>query len=289
VNTILVTGGAGRLGANLAYGLREKGNSVRVMDIPAADFSPFEEEEGFEVIRGDIRDSNMVKESVDGCSMVFHLAAILPPASENNRELTMSVNIEGTRTLADACRQAGPIPLMFSSSVSTYGDTTAEEPPVGVEHPQSALNIYPESKIKAERFLKEAGIPYAILRIAGIAVPAFLDPPDPWPFVPTQRVEFIALNDLVTALVNLVGNADAYGRTFNLSGGKSWQVLGEDYARRYCETLQISFESQKFYEQPGWLDWYDTVESQAALNYQNTSFDEFHAILKSAMEAALGE
>ena len=289
MNTILVTGGAGRLGANLAYDLREKGNAVRVMDIPAADFSPFEGEEQFEIIRGDIRDPNVVTESVDGCSMVFHLAAILPPASENNRDLTMSVNVDGTGTLADACRRAGPIPLMFSSSVSTYGDTAAEEPPVGVRHPQTALNIYPESKIKAERLVQNAGIPFTILRIAGIAVPAFLDPPDPWPFVPAQRVEFIALNDLVTALVNLVGNTGAHGKVFNLAGGKSWQVLGEEYARRYCETLQISFESQRFYEKPGWLDWYNTAESQTTLKYQNTSLDEFHAMLKSAMEAALEE
>ncbi|GAB4333331.1 MAG: NAD-dependent epimerase/dehydratase family protein [Candidatus Abyssubacteria bacterium] len=287
--TILVTGGAGRLGANTAYGLRERGHLVRVMDVEAADFSPFEEQEGFEVLKGDIRDADFLRKSAEGCSAVFHLAAILPPVSERDRVLTMSVNVEGTKVVIDACRHAGSIPLIFSSSVSTYGDTSKEQPPITTDHRQRALNFYPESKITAEKLVKEAGIPYTILRIAGIAVPAFLDPPDPWPFTPEQRVEFVALNDLVTALVNLVDNKVAVGKTYNLGGGKSWQVLGREYARRYCETLDISFESQRFYETPGWLDWYDTTESQAVLNYQNTSFDRFHEMLRSAMESALGE
>jgi nucleoside-diphosphate-sugar epimerase len=289
VATILVTGGAGRLGANTAYGLREKGHHVRVMDIKTADFSPFEDQEGFEVIKGDIRDAALLKESAAGCSAVFHLAAILPPVSEKDRSLTMSVNVDGTKAVIEACRQAGSIPLIFSSSVSTYGDTSKEQPPIRTDHAQKALNFYPESKISAEKLVKESGIPFTVLRIAGIAVPAFLDPPDPWPFTPGQRVEFVALNDLVTALVNLVDNKRAVGKVFNLGGGKSWQVLGREYARRYCETLDISFESQNFYKKPGWLDWYDTTESQEALNYQNTSFDRFHEMLKSAMDAALGE
>jgi nucleoside-diphosphate-sugar epimerase len=284
-----VTGGAGRLGANLSYGLRAKGHRVRVMDIEAADFSPFEGEDGFEVLKGDIRNFSLVKNGADGCACVYHLAALLPPVSERDRAQTMSINVDGTSIVLKACEQAGSIPIMFSSSVSTYGDTSNEAPPVRIGHIQHALNIYPESKIQSEKLVRESGLPYTILRIAGIAVPAFLDPPDPWPFMPKQRVEFIAQGDLVTALVNLVDNRKAHGKTFNLAGGPSWQMLGEDYARRYCQTLEISFESQKFLEKPGWLDWYDTAESQEVLRYQNTSFDAFHKMLRAAMDAALEE
>jgi UDP-glucose 4-epimerase len=287
--TTLVTGGAGRLGANLAYGLRSKGHLVRVMDIEKADFSPFEGEEGFEILKGDIRNYSLIKKGVEGSSAVFHLAALLPPISERNRQETMSINVDGTTIVLKACQETGSMPFVLSSSVSTYGDTSKEEPPIRTDHIQRALNIYPESKIQAEKLVRESGIPFTILRIAGIAVPAFLDPPEPWPFMSDQRVEFIALGDLVTALVNLVDNQEARGKTFNLAGGPSWQMLGEEYARRYCQTLEISFESQKFLDRPGWLDWYDTTESQAVLNYQNTTFDEFHKQLRAAMEAALEE
>jgi nucleoside-diphosphate-sugar epimerase len=289
VAAILVTGGAGRLGANLAYGLRDKGHRVRVMDIAVADFSPFEGEEGFEVIKGDIRNYSLVRKSIEGCSAIFHLAALLPPVSERDKAETMSINVDGTNIVLKASSEAGSVPIMFSSSVSTYGDTSKEAPPIRANHIQQALNIYPESKIAAEKLVRDSGLRYTILRIAGIAVPAFLDPPDPWPFLAEQRVEFIALNDLVTALVNLVDNKAAHGKTFNLAGGPSWQMLGKEYAGRYCETLDISFASQKFLDRPGWLDWYDTAESEAVLKYQNTSFDDFHKTLRSAMEAALGE
>jgi nucleoside-diphosphate-sugar epimerase len=200
----------------------------------------------------------------------------------------MGVNVDGTKTVIHACEAAGSIPLIFSSSVSTYGDTSGENPPIKADHPQRALNIYPESKITAEKLVKESGLPHVILRIAGIAVPAFLDPPEPWPFMPEQRVEFVALNDLVAAMINLAGNSAAHGKVFNLAGGTSWQVSGKEYARRYCETLEIAFDVQTYYDRPGWLDWYDTAESQAILEYQNTSFDDFHAMLRAAMEDALG-
>jgi UDP-N-acetylenolpyruvoylglucosamine reductase len=94
----------------------------------------------------------------------------LPPASEASRERTFAINVEGTSTILRAMA-AGTTDavLVFSSSVSTYGDTRAEPPPVGVAHPQRALDIYAESKIASEGRIRESSVDAVILRIAGIS------------------------------------------------------------------------------------------------------------------------
>src|SRR5262249_62398970 len=89
--------------------------------------------------------------------------------------------------------------LVFSSSVSTYGVTTAEAPPVRVDHPQNALDIYAESKIASERLVRQSHLPAVGLRIAGIAVPALQEPPPVGPFTAEQRLEMGHREARVTA------------------------------------------------------------------------------------------
>lgn len=285
---VLITGGAGSLGLRLSLALCERGYQVNVFDLPQCDYQWAEGRENVRVIKGDIRDDQAVEEALAGIDTVMHLAALLPPNSERNRERTWEINVGGTQVVLEACRrQKEPPHLLFASSVSTYGDTSREEPPVRVTRSQRPLDIYGESKVAAEGLILPSALPYTILRISGIAVPAFLDPPEVWPFTAQQRIEFIAVGDLVTCLVSLVGRREAYGKALNIAGGPSWQVSGEEYVRRFCETMELPAEEACFSDQPGWLDWYDTAESQALLSYQGTSLDRFHQLLRSAVEEAL--
>ncbi len=163
-----------------------------------------------------------------GICIVVHLAALLPPSSERNRELTFAVNVEGSLRLADALRQSNPrAALVFTSSVSTYGDTMNQKLPVTVEHSQQALDIYAESKIAAEKSLKESYPNVIILRISGISVPSVQSPPDIWPFMADQRIEFVHRGDVVTAICAAVSNEAAKGKVFNVAGGSTWRTVGK--------------------------------------------------------------
>lgn len=285
---VLITGGAGSLGLRLSLSLCERGHRVSVFDLPQCDYQWAEGRESVRVIKGDIRDAQAIEEALSGIDTVMHLAALLPPNSERNRERTREINVGGTQVVLEACRrQKEPPHLVFASSVSTYGNTSQEEPPIRVSRPQRPLDIYGESKVAAEGLILPSAMPYTILRISGIAVPAFLDPPEVWPFTAEQRIEFIAVGDLVTCLVSLVGKREAYGKVLNIAGGPSWQVSGKEHVRRYCETMELPLEEACFSERAGWLDWYDTVESQALLGYQETSLDRFHQLLRAAVEEAL--
>ena len=288
---MLVTGGAGSVGRRVVDRLVGSGRSVRVLDLPAMDFAGLEGRPGVEVVRGDITDADGVRRAVDGTGAVLHLGAVLPPNSERDRDLTLRVNVGGTRNLADAMERLNPGGrLVFTSSISTYGDTSLEEPPIHVTRGQSAIDIYAESKIEGERLVRESSLTNTVvLRIAGIVVPAFLEPPDPWPFMEDQRVEMVHRDDASDALFASVSTPDAGGRVFNVGGGPTWQLRGCDYVRDFYEVMGAPVELATYRETPGWVDWYDTEESQRVLRYQNRSYEDYLGEMRAVIQAMMEE
>jgi nucleoside-diphosphate-sugar epimerase len=265
---------------------------VRVFDLPVCDFTGLEGEVGIEVVKGDITDPATVEGAVHGVSAVLHLAALLPPVSERNRERTFAINVQGTAHIIQAMeRGAGEAVLVFSSSVSTYGDTTAETPPVRVEHPQTALDIYAESKIAGERLLRQASIDAVVLRIAGVTVPELQEPPEVWPFTAEQRLEMVHRDDVVTALYKALVTPAVRGKTLNIAGGPTWQTTGRQYVADQYDLLGVPLDLAVFrgIDKPGWVDWYDTEESQRLLDYQQHTYPSYLDTLRQEVERMLAE
>ncbi len=289
---ILITGGAGSVGRLLVARCRADGHAVRVFDLPACDFTGLEGESAIEIIKGDITASSTVATAVQGTSAVLHLAAILPPVSEANRERTFSVNVEGTANIVRAIEGGAPqAVLVFSSSVSTYGDTTADTPPVSVHHSQTELDIYAASKIAAERLIRNASVHAVILRIAGIAVPELQEPPEVWPFTAEQRLEMVHRDDVVTALYKALITPEARGNTLNIAGGATWQSTGQQYVEDLYELLGVPIELAAFRgpDQPGWVDWYHTDVSEQLLHYQQQPYPTYLDTIRQEVERLLEE
>ena len=287
---VLITGGAGSVGRQLVEMLSKAGRQVRIFDLPMMDFSGLESRDGIEIVRGDITDADGVRSAVDGADAVLHLAALLPPNSERDRDVTFRVNVGGTQNIITAMESVNPgARLVFTSSISTYGDTSAEEPPIPVDHSQSAIDIYADSKIEGEKLIGESSLDNTVvLRIAPIAVPAFLEPPSPWPFMEDQRVEMVHRDDVADALFASSSAPDAGGKVFNIGGGPTWQIYGRDYVRDFLEVMGAPVEMATYRDAPGWVDWYDTEESQRVLGYQNRSYQyyigQMQAIIQEMME-----
>lgn len=282
---MLITGGAGSVGRQLAGMFLERGRPVRIFDLPFMDFSGLEDEDGVEVVKGDITDACSVTAAVSGVSGVLHLAAILPPNSENNREVTFRVNVDGTKNIVDGIKTSAPdASLVFTSSISTYGDTSSEDPPVTTDHCQRAIDVYADSKIAGEKIIMSSTVKYVILRIASIAVPAFLEPPEPWPFTAAQRVEMIHRDDVADALRNAVDSTEAVGKVFNIAGGTSWQLSGKNYVEDFFHVMGAPVDLAVYRETSGWNDWYDTEESQRILKYQNRSYEYYSDQMKAIVE-----
>lgn len=287
MSVALVTGAAGSVGREVVRGLVELGWSVLALDLPTCDLASLESQPGVAVVRSDLTIPSSLAD-VGPVDAVVHLAALLPPVSERDRNRTFLVNVEGTRRVLEACAAAtrwgsGP-QFVLASSVATYGDTRAEQLPVGVGHPQHPVDIYGESKVAAERLVVESGLPYTILRIAPVSIPAVLEPPEVWPFSAEQRVEFVARSDAVLALVASVGNSAAKGKIFNIAGGPSWRVVGRQYVANMYEILELDPQEARYYDGPSWFDWYDSTESEAILGYQRTPYQVFLEQLRRAVE-----
>jgi nucleoside-diphosphate-sugar epimerase len=278
---ILITGGAGNIGRELTRRSIAEGHQVVIFDIPQANYegldppaTRIEGLKGLTLVKGSVNDPDAVNAAVKGVDAVIHLAALMPDLCTDRQE-TMFVNVDGTKAVLNALdRQDRDIQFVYASSVSIYGWTIDETPPIKIGHRLAATDLYAESKIAAEKVLTASNIPYVILRLSGVVIPRFYDP-NPWQFLKYQRVEFVARDDVVTALYNATTHKNARNKVFNVAGGEKWRMIGRQWAEKHMETIGFSAEDAEYSEQPGWFDWYDTQEGQAVLGYQNTTPEMF--------------
>lgn len=127
---ILITGGAGFVGSHLADGLLAAGHSVRILDDLTPQVHPNCQRPGYlskdvELIVGDVRDPNLLREVLTGVDVIYHFAATVG-VGQSMYEIAryMSVNTQGTAELLQAMLDAKITPekLVVASSMSIYGE-----------------------------------------------------------------------------------------------------------------------------------------------------------------------
>ena len=82
-------------------------------------------------------------------------------------------------------------------------------------------------------------------------------------------------DDVVDALFASVDAPDVAGKVFNIAGGPTWRLTGRDYVEDFYEFVGASSSEAVYREDPGWMDWYDTAESQRSLGYQNRTYERY--------------
>ena len=268
--------------------LRNAGKLVRVFDLPSADFSPFDADSGVEVATGDITSSSDVAAAVAGVETLVHLAAILPPVSESNPQLTHHVNVEGTRVLLEGTGRLAPgARVVFSSSVSVHGRPAGPGRIVTAVDPMTPDDHYAHSKAESERLVRESGLDWIALRISGVAIPVFQEPPAEWPFRPDQQIEFVHRDDAVSALVSATGTSVPTGRTHIISGGPSWRMTGARYVEDFFRLVEVDPEEAVYQSEPGHFAWYDSADGQEQLSYQNNTYSDYLDQLRANIEELL--
>lgn len=122
---VLITGGAGFIGSNLADELIRQGAKVTIIDNLLTGFREnLEEIEGdFEFIEGDINDDTALTKAIDGVEVIFHEAALPSvPRSVENPEETHEVCVNGTFNLLVKAKNVSVRRLIYAASSSAYGD-----------------------------------------------------------------------------------------------------------------------------------------------------------------------
>ena len=119
MKNVLVTGGTGFIGSNLAIALAREGCNVRILRRPDSDLRAIGDA-NVEHCIGDVTDPTSVRRAMNGCDTVFHTAAIVS-YWRKERERMYAVNIGGTRNVVEACLQCGIRKLVHTSSVAAIG------------------------------------------------------------------------------------------------------------------------------------------------------------------------
>jgi len=173
IRTVLVTGGAGYVGAVLVPKLLDKGYRVKVLDLyiygehvlDAAKDNP-----SLEQIKGDIRNRALLERIIPGCDTVIHLACISnDPSFELDSALGRSINYDAFFDLVDVSKKSGVHRFIYASSSSVYG--IKEDENVTEDLPLEPLTDYSKYKALCEEVLlreREPGFVALVLRPATV-------------------------------------------------------------------------------------------------------------------------
>ena len=171
---VLVTGADGFIGSHLTEALVRMGCSVRAFVFYNSsgswgwlDDAPNEIKSALEVFPGDIRDAYRVQKAMEGCDIVFHLAALVAiPYSYYSPESYVDTNVKGTLNILQAAQMLEPERIVQTSTSEVYG--SAQVVPIPETHPLRAQSPYAASKIGADQlalsFCRSFALPVSVIR-----------------------------------------------------------------------------------------------------------------------------
>ena len=171
---VLVTGADGFIGSHLTEALVRKGYDVRAFVFYNSfnswgwlDQCDSDVKGQFELFAGDIRDSHAVRYTMEVCTVVLHLAAMISiPYSYHSPDTYVDTNIKGTLNVLQAAQDLGVSKVIHTSTSEVYG--TARFVPITEDHPLVAQSPYSASKIGADQlavsYYNSFNTPICILR-----------------------------------------------------------------------------------------------------------------------------
>ena len=223
--TILVTGATGFLGGALAKRLASEGATVKALARRPDRDRYIKDVPGIEIVSGDITDAAQMETVMQGCDLVFHVAAAL----SGNLNFQRNVNVAGTRNVARAAATASVERFIHVSTIAVYGHPITGT--ITEDTPFTDGNVpYNVSKGKAEIALQgvadDHSLAYSIIRpgmIYGSRSSAWTHTmfrvakrrPTMWIGDGSGTVPLIFVDDVVDMMLLLATHPQATGEAFN--------------------------------------------------------------------------
>jgi nucleoside-diphosphate-sugar epimerase len=202
LNRIYITGGAGYVGAVLVPKLLDEGHHVTVLDLMIYGEDVIQAHPNLTLIKGDIRDQALLKQTITGHDAVIHLACISnDPSFELNPNLGKSINLDAFEPLVQISQHAGVKRFVYASSSSVYG--VKEERDVHEGMSLEPLTDYSKFKADCEKILTRYQSPeFTTVTIRPATVCGYS---------PRQRLDVV---------VNILTNLAFHKREISVFGGK---------------------------------------------------------------------
>ena len=173
--SVMVTGATGFIGNRIVRKLVERGEEVVCFDLapPRANLQPYMDRLQF--YRGDIMQMPHLLDAVNTHQVdrIIHMAALLPPDTEERPHFGMLVNIQGTNNIFEVSRWTGVQRVVYASSIATFGvQETFGERPVNEDDLSAPVNVYGMTKaandFAAGKYVDRYGLDIVGIRICTV-------------------------------------------------------------------------------------------------------------------------
>lgn len=240
---ILVTGATGSIGYVLVKRISETGQSIRVVVRNPDRAANLRSMPNVEIVLGDLRRPDSLRDCAEGCSLVYHCAAKL---SSPDWAGSYATNVAGTQAVINEAQRAGVKRLIYTSTIGVYGLSKAEN--ITEETPWAKHNLpYFITKQEAERIVWQAvdQLPITIARLGDVMGPGQYT----WTINPIQKMNRglfqppldsesgflnpVYIDNLVDALLLMGVHPAAPGQIFNVVDGTP--IRAGDYFRRLAQ------------------------------------------------------
>lgn len=251
---VAVTGGAGYCGSRLVPQLLSMGYQVTVLDTFWFDCHLPTDNTNLRIVKGDIRDFQLLQKTFQDQEVVINLACISNDASfELDEDLSTSVNLHAFEPMVVAAKDAGVKRFIYASSSSVYG--VSDEADVTEEHPLVPLTLYNKYKGMCEPLLLKhttedfTGVIFRPATICG--------------FSPRQRLDLS---------VNILTNLAINKRKITVFGGS--QMRPNLHIQDYCDVLKLLLTANS-----------SKIQNQIFnVGYQNLTITQIAEIVKRVVE-----
>lgn len=228
METVLVTGGKGFLGSHLVSQLQAEGKNVRILARP---HHQTPEDEGKDIIWGDIRDPEAVDKAVAGVEYVIHVVSNFRQGGSDEK-VAYATNVDGTINLLKAAQKHGVKHLIHCSTIGVHG--TVLEIPANENTDFNPTDLYQETKLIAEQkvweFHKETGLPITVIRPISLFGPGDLRMLKLFKMIQQGKFFIVGkgevlfhpayIDDVVRGFMMCLNNDKAIGETFIIGGDK---------------------------------------------------------------------
>ena len=214
---ILITGGAGYVGAVLTPYLLNKGHKITVIDLMIYGEKVLDKNPNLRIIKGDIRDTSLLERELPNHDIVIHLACISnDPSFELNPKLGRSINLDAFTPLVEIAKKNLVKRFIYASTSSVYG--IKKEIDVDETMSLEPLTDYSKYKVDCEVILKKY--------ISEDFTPIIIRPATVCGYSPRQRLDVV---------VNILTNLAYHKRSVSVFGGKQLRpnIHIEDMAKAY--------------------------------------------------------
>ena len=246
MSDVLVTGASGFIGSHLVRRCMQDGYRVRAL-VRRGNAPAWMQQQGVEVVDGDLRDPRAVGRAVEGCGLVFHAAALTSDWGDPRN--FADINVGGTLNIAEAALRSGVRRFVYVSTYEVFDHVHFER--LDESMPFSVRGqLYPDTKIRATETVREfiaKGLP------ASVVYPVWVYGPNDRTLFPLladairnrqifywayhARMSLVYIDNLVDLLMLAATHPAAGGETFLACDGEN--LTFEDFCERLAGGIGV--------------------------------------------------